>query len=186
MPFNFSVFKMKEILEIINDYNQKNNSTLTIDDISIDIHSDCLFVIYDGNGDLIRLSGQIVVFDGLFLRCSESNQIIPLTDFVLKQIEYDEKMYYISYLDDCMVDSIEDFSSHIDTEIDHRIFSSRTDDIAFKEKIEIEYDKSWIEDFLYFRNKPIEIYDNIEFFKRTVKRVLSLQNFQEKLKKRIN
>jgi hypothetical protein len=99
---------MNEIIEIINEYNQLNNSSLSIDDISIDTDNNDLFVIADINGDLIRLNGKIIILDGLFFYCEESKQIIPLAYFVLNKAGYDFNRCYLQPLNDCRENDITD------------------------------------------------------------------------------
>jgi hypothetical protein len=176
--------KMNEITEIINEYNQLNNSSLTIDDISIDTDNNNLFVISDINGDLIRLNSKIIILDGLFFHCEESNQIIPIAYFVLNKVGYDFNVFYLQPLNDCKENDITDLSNIYWglKEIEYRFFSLINEEIECIGKFELNYDKSWLDDFIYYRNKPHEIFDNIVFFKRTVKRTLSLIAFQNKLK----
>lgn len=177
---------MNEIIELINEYNQINNSSLTIDEISINVDNNELFVIADLNGDLIRLNNRIIVLDGIFLNCSESKQIIPIAYFVLNKADYDDNVFYLQPLNDCKEDDIKDLSD-INwglEEIDYRFFSLTNENIECVEKYELNYDKSWLNDFMHYRNKPCEACDNIEFIKRTVKRALSLIGFQDELKNR--
>jgi hypothetical protein len=71
-------------------------------------------------------------------------------------------------------------------EIDYKFFSLIDEKAECLGKFELNYDKSWLDDFIYYKNNPDEIFDNIEFFKRTVKRTLSLIAFQNELKSKTN